>query len=59
VRGNINCNVVDVKLKLRSPSKIAFDMNAHKPDRLNYSISIPKILDSKFEGKVHRTEHVI
>ena len=28
----INCDVVDVRLKLCFPTKIAFDMNAYGPD---------------------------
>ena len=31
-RANINCDAVDVQLKLRSSLKIAFDMNARKAD---------------------------
>ena len=31
-RSKINCDGVDGELKLRSPSQITFDMNAHKSD---------------------------
>jgi hypothetical protein len=32
MRVKINRDAVDVELKLRSPLKIAFDMNARSPD---------------------------
>jgi hypothetical protein len=56
-------DVVDVRFKLRSPSKIVFDMNTHKSDNkkkeLNYSIRILKISHPRFQAKIRRTEHVI
>ena len=56
-------DAVDVRFKLRLPSKIVFDMNTHKSDnktkKLNYPIRILNISHPRFQAKIRRTEHVI
>jgi hypothetical protein len=42
-RTKINCDVVDGGLKLRSPTKIMFDMNTYKSNNDNKNCIILKI----------------
>lgn len=43
-RTNINCDVVDVRFKLRSPTKITFDIGASVHNKKNKNSIILKIL---------------